>query len=232
MSLAHSQPYTGGAQTASPEPESELIERAKRDPQAFGVLYERYHPMLLDHVYRRTGDVHATEDLVADVFVIVMRSLPGYRYRGVPLRFWILRIATNAVNRWARRKRRGAVATLDAEQLADVAEPPAAGEVRDGRFGQALLTLPPRYQAVLSLYHLEGLSVKETAAVLRCREGTVRSRLTRARQALREKLNGRRYIRAQSTESIGRRARLSGQATLARRLQQPRTQGESHAEVR
>ncbi len=63
----------------------------------------------------------------------------------------------------------------------------------DGEFlACAMLSLPPRYQTVLSLYRLEGLSVKETAAVIGCREGTVRSRLTRARNALRAKLNGRR----------------------------------------
>ena len=192
MSLAHTQICTGKTNTVSPEPESELIERAKRDRQAFGVLYERYRPMLLDHVYRRTGDIHATEDLVADVFMIVMRSLPRYRCRGVPLRFWMLRIATNAVNRWARRKQRRATAALDADQLADIAAPSTPGELRDERFTTALLALPPRYQTVLSLYHLDGLSVKETASVLGCREGTVRSRLTRARDALRVKLNGRR----------------------------------------
>ena len=52
--------------------------------------------------------------------------------------------------------------------------------------------LPPKYQAVLSLHYLEGLAVKEVAAVLGCRMGTVKSRLSRGRQALRERLNGRR----------------------------------------
>lgn len=192
MSLAQTQIYTGEADSVSLEPECDLIERAKHDRQAFGVLYERYRPMLLDHVYRRTGDVHATEDVVADVFMIVMRTLPRYRCRGVPLRFWMLRIATNVVKRWARRERRRAAAALDADHLADIAAPSTPGDMRDGRFTKALLTLPPRYQAVLSLYHLDGLSVKETAAVIGCREGTVRSRLTRARDALRVKLNGRR----------------------------------------
>ena len=192
MSLAQTQIYAGEVNAVSPEPEGELIERAKSDRQAFGVLYQRYRPMLLDHVYRRIGDVQATEDVVADVFMIVMRTLPRYRCRGVPLRFWMLRIATNVVNRWARRERRRAAAALDADPLVDIAAPSTSGEKRYVRSMKALLALPSRYQAVLSLYHLDGLSVKETAAVLGCREGTVRSRLTRARDALRVKLNGRR----------------------------------------
>jgi RNA polymerase sigma-70 factor (ECF subfamily) len=172
--------------------ERDLIEQAKQDPKAFAALYQHHYPMLLNYVYRRTGDVHATEDLVADVFVIVLRSLSGYRYRGVPLRFWLLRIATNTVNRWARRQRRRMRALTEADREAGRTVSRPSEEVDSEFIEHALLSLPPRYQTVLSLYHLEGLSVKETAAVIGCREGTVRSRLTRARGALRAKLNGRR----------------------------------------
>ena len=112
MSLIQAQAVTGEAKAAPLELERDLVERAKRDPKAFGALYERYRPTLVNYVYRRTGDVHATEDLVADTFLIVMRSLRGYRYRGVPFRFWLLRIATNVVNRWARRQRRRLPASL------------------------------------------------------------------------------------------------------------------------
>jgi len=129
---------------------------------------------------------------VADVFLIVMRSLPGYRHRGIPLRAWLLRIATNTVNRWARRHRKRRWAALESDQLVDANEPSTTGEALEEYFQRALLALPPRYQAVLALYHLEGLSVKETAAAIGCREGTVRSRLSRARDALRRQLKERR----------------------------------------
>lgn len=192
MSLAHVPTCIGDANGEPMEPEWELIERAKRDPSAFGTLYQQQYRLVATHVYRRTGDTHVTEDIVADVFVIALRTLSRYRYRGVPLRFWLLRIATNAVNRWARRERRRAIATLEADDLADPAVSSTRGGVDKERVQRALLTLPPKYQAVLSLYHLEGLSVKETSAIIGCREGTIRSRLTRARNALREKLKRRR----------------------------------------
>ncbi len=146
--------------------------------------------MLIDHVYRRTGDVHVTEDLVADVFV--MRSLGRYRHRGVPLRFWLLRIATNEVNRWARRQRRRACALLDADGVPERPSGSGGAEAGGEYLRRALLSLAPRYQAVPAMYHMEGLSVTETAAVLGGREGTVRSRLTRAREALRRGLDRRR----------------------------------------
>jgi RNA polymerase sigma factor (sigma-70 family) len=52
----------------------------------------------------------------------------------------------------------------------------------------ALLALPPRYQAVLSLYYLEDMSLAEISTVLGCRLGTVKSRLSRGREALRQLL--------------------------------------------
>jgi len=190
MSLAYARADTSEARVAALEHERELIERAQCEREAFASLYRQYRRMLLDYVYRRTGDVHVTEDLVADTFVIVLRSLASYRPRGVPFRFWLLRIATNVVNRWARHHRkRGQTALAADPAVADDGSFHAGGQEQ---MLQALLTLPPRYQAVLALHHLEELSVKETAAILRCREGTVRSRLARARGALRTRLTQRR----------------------------------------
>ena len=74
MSLASVGVFESEA-SAVPSTERDLVERAKVDRGALGVLFRKYYPVLIDHVYRRTGDVHAAEDLVADVFVIVMCSL-------------------------------------------------------------------------------------------------------------------------------------------------------------
>jgi len=97
--------------------EKDLIERAKTDREAFADLYNLLSRLVSNYVYRRTRDVHAMEDLVSNVFLIALRKLPRFRYRGVPFRFWLLRIATNEVNRWARRKGRQAPALLDESQV-------------------------------------------------------------------------------------------------------------------
>lgn len=174
--------------------ESELVERAKRDRRAFAMLYRLHCRDVATHIYRRVGDLHVAEDLVSEVFLIALRTLPRYRCRGVPLRFWLLRIATNAVNRWARRRRRGAIAALEAGRREEAGTASASdhGGADLERAQAALLALPPKLQAVLSLHYIEGLAIREVAAVLGCREGTVKSRLSRAREALRERLNERR----------------------------------------
>ncbi len=194
MSLVQAQGCLAEADWTSVEHERDLIERAKRDRQAFAELYRQHYRALSNYVFRRTGDAHATEDLVADVFLIVLRTLPRYRYRGVPLRFWLLRIATNAVNRWVRRRARRDTEVLDTDGLPDPKANPAGadGQIDQERARIALLSLKPKHQAVLSLHYLEGLAVKEVSAVIGCRVGTVKSRLARARDALRQKLESRR----------------------------------------
>lgn len=173
--------------------ERELIERAKRDREGFAALYRAHCRAISGYVFRRVGDPHTCEDLVADVFTIALRDLPRFEYRGVPIRSWLFRIATNRINRWARRERRRAMQRLNHEPLA-----PESNDTPDGLTGQdaraALLTLAPRYQTVLALHYLEGMPVAEVARTLGCRPGTVKSRLSRGRDALRRRLQQRRSL--------------------------------------
>ncbi|MCK4873846.1 MAG: RNA polymerase sigma factor [Phycisphaerales bacterium] len=193
MSMAQTQLVARETEVPAADSERSLIERAKHDREAFGILYRQHHAMLCNHVFRRTGDVHVTEDLVSEVFLTVLRTLRRYRYRGVPLRYYLLRIATNAVNRWARRNRQHAIARLRSNDLIDprTERASASSEIDSDEALVALLTLSPKHQAVLSLHYLEGLRVDEIATVVGCRDGTVKSRLARARDALREELRAR-----------------------------------------
>lgn len=175
------------SRTDGPDYEAMLIARAQADRNAFGDLYRLHHAVIARYIHRRVGDAHLTEDLVADVFVIAMQSIKRYRQRGVPFRAWLYRVASNRVNRWARRERRkqmqstngevGQLENQDAEQLDQ--------ELARERARRALLRLPPKYQAVLALHYLEGMPVSDVATTLGCRVGTVKSRLSRGRDQMR-----------------------------------------------
>lgn len=160
--------------------ETVLIDLARTDPRAFENLYRRYYRLVASCIYRRTGDVHTTEDLAADTFIAAFRSITRYRHSDVPFRYWLLRIATNTVNRWARRNR-------TAPSLGLAKEPGGAGgtEADAELLTVCLSRLSPKHQAVLSLHYFESLSIEEVARVLGCGTGTVKSRLSRAREALR-----------------------------------------------
>lgn len=172
------------------EAEQALIEQARRDPDAFAELYRLHAPAISSYVQRRTGDPHLSDDLVADVFLSAMRALPRYQHRGVPLRAWLMRIATNRVNRWARRERRTALGRYDDDRAAkDAGDDRAALTPECAR--AALLAIAPRYQTVLAMHYFERMSIEQIAMALGCREGTVKSRLARGRDALRARLERR-----------------------------------------
>lgn len=175
--------------------EQELVARARHDSGAFAEIYRRHAHAIGGYVYRRVGDVHTTDDLVAEVFLAAMRALPRYRIRGVPLRAWLYRIATNTVNRWAGRNKWRRFVRLEGDAV-DARVDAAAGRGESNADAeaarQALWSLSMKHQSVLALHYLEGLPVEEVAVVLGCRVGTVKSRLARAREALRMRLQERR----------------------------------------
>lgn len=174
----------------SPGEEAALIDRAQhRDHAAFGRLYRVHYEAIAGCLYRRTGDRHAAEDLAADTFLAAFGAMPRYRVTQVPLRTWLLRIATNAANKWARGRQKLKLTRIATVPLATVsgAERQAAMEEAQA----ALLALSPGHQAVISLHYLESMNLEDVAAVLGCRPGTVKSRLARARAAMREELERR-----------------------------------------
>ncbi len=164
------------------------IESAKRDPQAFAALYRRHCSAITRYLYRRTGDRHATEDLVSEVFLAALRYLPRYRHRGLSIRSWLYRIATNSANRWSRRNRLPCAPL----PVGGIADPVDDSEPSTELAQWALLQLPPKHQTVLALHYLEGMTIDEVAAVIGCRSGTVKSRLSRARETLKRRLHHRR----------------------------------------
>ena len=174
---------------AGDDAEVDLVERAKHDRNAFAQLYRIHYPIVAGYLYRRTGDIHVAEDLVSEVFITVLRYLPRYRHRNIPFKYWLYRIATNTANRWAKKHRR-MMKTIDCgETIVDpVSENDKNTNNESMRATRALLQLPPNFQSVLALYHIEELSIDQISLVLKCRPGTVKSRLSRARQALRIKL--------------------------------------------
>ncbi len=178
------------AASKQPLDEPALIARAGKDRNAFAALYRLHHPVITRYVYRRVGDPHVAEDLSSNVFLAALRYFPRYRNRGLPLRSWLYRIACNEVNRWARRQRRHANRQLSLELVGTDSRIEDVTLTRE-LARAALLTLAPKYQTVLALHYLEGLSVEEVARTVGCRPGTVKSRLSRGRDALRTKLQRR-----------------------------------------
>ncbi|MBA3314004.1 MAG: RNA polymerase sigma factor [Planctomycetota bacterium] len=171
--------------------EYELIEQAKSDPKALGLLYRRHQPRISAYVARRVGNSHEAEDIVAEVFLAMVRHLPRYRFSNAPLKAWLYRVATNEINRRLRKRRCRILLGIEkaadgASASSDEAESASSDEAEEVRL--ALSRLPTRFQSVLTLHYLEQLSVEEVALVLGCAEGTVKSRMSRGREMMRDQV--------------------------------------------
>ena len=162
-----------------------LIEAARRDAEALSQLYRQHYSRIFRYVLRRVGNRTMAEDLVADVFVSMVRYLPRYRISPIPFHAWLYRLATNRVNRWARWQRRRAF-----RELRETACPRTDQQQREmaDHVRTALLTLPLPFQTTVALHYLEDMSLAEICQVLSCSIGTVKSRLARGRDMLRAQL--------------------------------------------
>lgn len=157
----------------------------------FERLYRDHYTLIAAYLYRRTASVHVAEDLAAETFLSALRSMHRPRATGVLPHFWLLRIATNAASRWARDERR----RLRRERSRGIARPDSDGAISGAANSgastpshtvvkAAVCRLPDCFQSVVALHYFAGLSVAEVALVLECREGTVKSRLSRGRDML------------------------------------------------
>jgi RNA polymerase sigma-70 factor (ECF subfamily) len=177
-------------------PDDELLGHATAgDAQAFAELFRRRHPDVFRFALHMTGLVSTAEDVVQDVFMVVMRD--GARYdagRGT-VASWLCGIARNCVRQRLDRDRR-----LTPVDFADDGEPsavdhgsvdPLAGLLRAERIEtvrRAVHALPLPYREAVVLCDLQELSYGDAAAALGCPVGTVRSRLHRARTMLAARL--------------------------------------------
>jgi RNA polymerase sigma-70 factor (ECF subfamily) len=177
------------------EPEEKLIERAQNDPEAFGVLYERYVDQIYQYVFYRTGNRCDAEDLTARTFYKALANLKRYQYRGLPFSAWLYRIAHNLVANWHRdRKRRAGIPLDDLAMVGkerESAEALVESNERVEVLREAILGLPPERQELLVLKYTTELTNSEIGKVMGRSEGAVKALYHRTLTALRKELQQR-----------------------------------------
>ncbi len=145
-------------------------------------LVERYSTAVYRLAYARTGSKEDAEDITQETFLRLVRAAPVFR-DGEHCKAWLLRVAANCAGDLHRSPwRRRSVPLEEAGQM------PAPEPPEDQGMEAAILTLPENYRVVVHLYYYEELSTGEIARLLGKREGTIRTRLSRARAMLREDL--------------------------------------------
>ncbi len=170
------------------ESEAALVDRMRRgDERAFDVLYSRHHAAVYRYALRMTGSPELADDTVQETFLALLRG-GGYNATLGPLRSYLFGTARNLLFRmWGEQARQEGVHPSHADDGPDQLQGLEAAE-QFALLRRALASLPPRYREVVVLCELEELSYAEVAELLGCAVGTIRSRLSRAKALLAEKL--------------------------------------------
>lgn len=148
-----------------------------------GALVQRYAPSIYRLAYARTGCQADAEDVMQEVFLRLIKARPFFSGEE-QARAWLFRVAANCASDLIRLPWRRRELPLDGlEERLPASDTPESGSVTE-----AVLSLPARYRIPIHLYYYEDFSVAEIARIIGRSEGTVKSRLFRARNLLRKRL--------------------------------------------
>lgn len=180
-------------------PDAELVRRAAAgDRDAFGALYERHRSVVFRFARLMSGSDATAEDVTQEVFVTLIRTLSSYEPQRAGLLTYLYGVARNVTRNRLRRDRRFVALDTAAGTACSRRDDPhdsAARAQERALLRRAILALPSRYREVIILSDVQGLAYAETAAILEVPVGTVRSRLSRARQMI--------VMRLRKTEASG-----------------------------
>ena len=192
-----------GSRTVETASDHELLADIKDgDEAAFQEIVRRYRNPITNFVYRMLDDYERSVELAQETFIRVFTSASRYQ-ANYSFSTYIYRIATNlAISELRRRKRRkfvslfspytddnGDAVELDPPDLNPLQDESLINNERRKAVARAITSLPEKYRAAIVLRDVEGLSYDRIAEVLKLSEGTVKSRINRARNLLKEKLS-------------------------------------------
>jgi RNA polymerase sigma-70 factor, ECF subfamily len=185
--------------------EDRLVERLKRrDEAAFNELILLYQGRIYRLVFRMLGDAAEAEDLAQEVFITVFKSIDGFRGES-KLSTWLYRVATNHCKnrlKYLQRRARGkkkefdeiaeheAIESATMNPSSTIARPDQVleGYQKEQILREAIAWLDEDHRALVILRDIEHMSYEQIQEITGLAEGTVKSRLHRARHALREKV--------------------------------------------
>lgn len=184
--------------------DAEIVERIKAGEQhLFDILVQRYSSRAYQIAYGVLGTREDAEEVAQDVFIRIFKALPKFRGDS-EFTTWMYRIAMNlARNKYRYNKSRGANKKISMQETIDDSDSRTLIQVPEPRLSpdsevgleeyqkdimREIENLPPLYRDALVLRNVEEMSYEQIADVLGCKLGTIKSRIARAREELRRRL--------------------------------------------
>ncbi len=197
----------GGSTEYMSSNEQILLERSKAgDIAAFEMLIEAYQKKIFNLAFRMIGNYDDAGDLAQEALIRIFKSISNFKEQS-SLSTWIYRITTNVCLDEIRKKKNRKVVSLDEEIHAEdgdmqrqiMSDDPLPDELMEKEelrqiINSAIESLPEDQRLVITLRDIQGFSYDEIAKVLDCPAGTVKSRINRARFALKNVLISKREL--------------------------------------
>jgi len=181
------------------EKEIMLLEKSRKgDVEAFERLIEVYQKRVFNIALRMIGNYDDASDLAQEVFIRVYKAINNFKEQS-SFSTWIYRITTNVCLDELRKRKNKKIVSLDeyikyddSEMKRQIESDEPSPEVLTERIevqkivSNAINMLSGEHRTAIVLRDIQGFSYEEIAGILKCPEGTVKSRINRARQALKE----------------------------------------------
>lgn len=174
-----------------------LLDKAKKgDVEAFEILVEKYQKKVFNIALRMLGNYDDASELAQEAFIKIYKSINSFKQES-SFSTWIYRIATNVCLDELRRRKNRNIAYIDEEIQTEDGEirrelmdnsmsPEAVAELNEMRqaVNNAIMSLSEEHRIVVVMRDIHGMSYEEISKITNCPEGTVKSRINRARISL------------------------------------------------
>jgi len=184
-------------QDLSSKVQQQILEEFKTNKDSFEKVYDFYYDRILKYLLKRTTSAETAYDLTAETFMKAFESFHKFKWTGISIKIWLYRIAINQLKNY-RRKPESAVLTEEMEGMEGMRtevkeeleelDKTLFGDEDVTKLSDAIATLNPKYQSVVSLHYFEGMSNEEIAETINKSQSAVKSMMHRALTNLRQLL--------------------------------------------
>jgi len=175
--------------------EKELVKKAKKDPEAFGKLYNKYYSQVFGYILKRVANLDIAQDICSETFLKALKNLWKFRWKNISFSFWLYRIANNEIANFFRKGKHKLVSLEKIAEPIDGRNPEIELIEAENRLKmhqdflkiqEKISELEIKYQEVITLRFFEKKKIKEIAEILGKREGTIKSLLHRGLERLKD----------------------------------------------
>lgn len=168
--------------------ELEWIQHAKRDPERFAPLYDKYHEQIFRYIYQRMDDMDMAADVTSQVFLKAMKNLHKYEFRGVPFGSWLYRIAKSELYQSFREKQAIRTVNVDTVHLSEMMDvfSEEENDVNRAKLFACIAKLKEEEVQLIEMRYFEKRPFREIAEILDVTENNAKVRCFRVVEKLKK----------------------------------------------